>query len=40
MPYTRKQKALFRMCSTDKGRKKARVKCPPKKTARKLLKHK
>lgn len=31
---TKKQKGLMKLCSTSGGRRKARVKCPPKKVAR------
>lgn len=33
-PKTRRQQRFMGMCSTAKGRKKARAKCPPKKVAR------
>lgn len=39
MPYSKKANRFFRLCSSTSGRKKARGKCPPKKTAKKLAKH-
>ena len=33
---TRKQQKFMAMCSTTKGRKKVKGKCPPKKVARKF----
>lgn len=38
MPYTRKQKNFARLCSSRKGRKKARKKCPPVKVAKEMAK--
>jgi hypothetical protein len=40
MPYSDKAKRFLGMCSNPKSRKKVRGKCPPQKTARRLLKHK
>lgn len=36
---TKKQHNLMAMCSTTKGRKKAKVKCPPKTVAREFVAH-
>ena len=36
MPYTAAAKAFFGLCSSPKGRSKARSKCPPMDEARKL----
>ncbi len=37
---TEKQRRYMAMCSTTKGRKKARGKCPPKKVAKKFRRKK
>ena len=39
MPYTDKAIRFLGLCSTRKGQKKARGKCPSIKTAKKLIKH-
>lgn len=39
MPYTKKARKFFGMCSNPKSRKKAKKKCPPARTAKKLLRH-
>lgn len=41
MPYkSDKQRRLFKMCASAKGRKKAKAKCPSKSAVRKFERHK
>lgn len=39
MPYTPKAHRFFALCSTAKGRKKARAKCPSLSAARRMMSH-